>query len=140
MSSSAQSIVGVCTAYLAIALAGCSESGPNRIDVAGNVTWKGQPIPSGYMTFSPDVKQGNSGPQGVAWIKAGRFDTRFEKGRGASLGPQVTHIYGYDGVNPSEEHPWGSPLFLRHETSITVKESAEPVDIAVPDSVPPAPR
>jgi hypothetical protein len=130
----------VWVALATMTLAGCGEDGPHRIHVAGNVTWKGQPIPSGYVTFSPDVKQGNTGPQGIAWIKEGKFDTRFSKGRGASPGAQVMHVYGYDGVNPSEEHPWGAPIFLRYESSIVVKEPADPVDIVVPETVPPAPK
>jgi hypothetical protein len=130
----------ICLACAALSLAGCSEDGPTRFHVAGNLTWKGQPIPSGYVTFSPDVKQGNSGPQGIAWIKEGKFDTRFTKGRGASPGAQVMHVYGYDGVNPSEEHPWGAPIFLRYETSIDVKDSSQQLDIAVPNTVPPAPK
>jgi hypothetical protein len=119
---------------------GCGENNPTRIRVFGDITWKGQPIPSGYITFSPDVTQGNSGPQGIAWIKDGKFDTKFAKGRGSSLGPQVTDIYGYDGVNPTEEHPWGSPLFVRHQTTITVKEPPETLSLVVPDTVALAPR
>ena len=124
----------------AVLLAGCGDDGPARINVSGDVTWKGGPIPSGYMTLSPDVKKGNSGPQGIAFIKDGKFDTRFKGGRGAATGPQLLNVYGYDGVNPSEDHPWGAPLFLQHETKITVSEVQEPIKLVVPDSAKPAPR
>jgi hypothetical protein len=132
--------LAVCVALATIVLAGCAEDGPHRIHVAGNVTWKGQPIQSGYVTFSPDVKQGNTGPQGIAWIKEGKYDTRFPKGRGASPGAQVMHIYGYDGINPTEEHPWGAPVFLRYEMSMSAADPAVELDVAVPDTVPPAPK
>lgn len=120
--------------WLMASLSGCGEAGPKRIHVFGDVTWKGQPVPAGYITLSPDVKQGNSGPQGVAWIQAGKFDTSFENGRGAAPGAQVAQVFGYDGINRSADHPWGAPLFVRYETTLTAQEPAAPVTLVVPDS------
>ena len=117
-------------------LIGCSKStGPNRVHVSGDISWKGTPVPSGYVTFTPDVKKGTSGPQGLAWIKDGKFDTRTEKGRPVVRGSQIASIYGYDGANPSEVHPWGSQLFSQHQQEVTIgdQESVE-VTFTIPDS------
>jgi hypothetical protein len=86
---------------LCIAL-GCNKSTVKRCDVAGTVTWNGQAIKSGYITFNPDGKKGNRGPQGFAIIKNGKFDTRFTGGRGVSPGAQVMEVSGYDGGNATD--------------------------------------
>lgn len=115
---------------------GCGPDGPHRVDVSGTVNWKEEPIPSGYITFNPDVKKGNSGPQGVAWIKDGYFDTRHEKGKGVSPGEQIVTIFGFDGVNVDEAHPWGKPLFIEQRQSATITDPPGELTLIVPSSAP----
>src|SRR5204862_378695 len=77
-------IVGV----LGLAAVGCGES---RVEVSGEVTFDGKPVPAGRIYFNPDFTKGNDGPQGYADIKDGKFDTR-NKGKGACGGPTIAVI------------------------------------------------
>ena len=44
---------------LASSVIGCEKSGPKMIQVEGKVTYKGKPVPRGWVTFHPDAKKGN---------------------------------------------------------------------------------
>ena len=79
-------------------VAGCSNStGPTRYRVSGSVTLDGEPIPFGEVIFTPDATKKNSGPQGKAPIKEGKFDTAFDGGLGAGGGPVVARVQGMSG-------------------------------------------
>jgi len=78
-------------------LAGCGGGGPKRHRVSGTVTFGGQPIPYGEVVFTPDAAKKNSGPQGKAPIKDGKFDTSFSDGMGAGSGPTVARVNGLTG-------------------------------------------
>ena len=61
---------------LAATVAGCGRpSGPRRYRVSGTVRCDGRPIPVGEILFTPDGTHGHRGPQGLATIRDGRFDT-----------------------------------------------------------------
>jgi hypothetical protein len=115
-------------------IAGCQDSGPNRVHVSGTVTWKGQKVPAGYVTLSPDVAKGNSGPQGIAKIIDGRFDTRSE-GRPAVSGAMQASVGGFDGVNTDEDNHYGNAIFPRAFMSVTIPEgSVAELNIEVPSN------
>src|SRR5689334_1452970 len=99
-----------------LALAGCGESGPQRFNVSGTVTYAGQPLPAGVIWFDPDFSKQNDGPQGYAFIKEGKFDSATTES-GPSGGPHVVRIEGFDG-KPGEELPMGKPMF--HDFSQSV--------------------
>jgi len=84
---------------------GCG-SGERRYDLSGTVTFKGQPVPEGYITFEPDASQGNRGGPGHAKILDGKYDTSLEADSGILGGPHVIRITGFDkkvsGVSGSE--------------------------------------
>jgi hypothetical protein len=85
----------VCVGVLAVAFAaGCGESGPKRYRVSGTVTFNGQSVPSGEIVFTPDTAQQNSGPQGTAQIKDGKYDTGAAGGIGVVGGPMVIEVTG----------------------------------------------
>ncbi|WP_207396765.1 hypothetical protein [Bremerella alba] len=87
---------------------GCSGGdGTARNRVSGTVTLDGQPIPNGMITFEPDFNKGHTGPQGIARIRDGRFDTNTEGGRGIIGGPHRVRIEGYRGevVDPESADP-----------------------------------
>jgi len=42
---------------LLIIFAGCS-SKPKMAQLSGKVTFKGQPVPAGFISFTPDIGQG----------------------------------------------------------------------------------
>ena len=99
------------TLWLAIAaLVGCQPSGPVRIDVAGTVEYQGRPVPRGVIRFDPDAAHGTDGPQGLATITDGKFDTRTPGGHKPGTGWYRLRILAADGVE-GPENPLGKPLF-----------------------------
>src|SRR5688500_9039620 len=81
----------------AVVAAGCGDSGPKRHRVSGEAKFDGQPIPYGDVVFTPDGSKKNSGPQGIAHIRDGKFDTAGEDGKGVAGGPTVVHVTGLTG-------------------------------------------
>ena len=61
-------------------LNGCRDSGAGRFEVSGAVTYKGKPVPAGQVIFEPDPAKGNTGPQGYARMKDGKFKTLSKQG------------------------------------------------------------
>lgn len=123
-----------------IALAGCSGGGPPRFHASGNVTYGGQPVPAGSVTFIPDTSKGNSGPAVSAEIKNGKYDTR-GSGAGHVGGPHVVKITGLSGI-ASDEFSAGEPIFPGYEIRIDLPKKAGTHDFEVPGDwvFPPAPR
>lgn len=111
---------------------GCGKNDAGRVDVWGTVTWKGAPVPRGFVVFNPDSSQGNSGPQGTADIVDGKFDTRDDTGRGAVTGAVILSIRGYDGVNPTPEAPYGGVLFGPYEKTVDIPADGGELSIDVP--------
>lgn len=113
-------------------VAGCGESGPDTYHVKGTVTYKGAPIPTGSITFTP--AKGNTGPAGYADIKDGKFDTSGEgRNRGTVGGPHRVTIIGFDGkAKPDAELPLGNPLFPEYQVEKDLpKEDSAVVDFVV---------
>ncbi len=113
-------------------LCGCGESGPAQFHLSGQVTWQGEAVPAGMVTFSPDVRQGNSGPQGYAEIRNGRYSTRDRDGRATVGGPHIVAVIGFDGRNPTEESPHGRRLFSEFQMEHDVPQGQTTLDIEVP--------
>ena len=59
------------TIVLALALAGCGESGPARAPIRGRVTLGGQPLKAGRIIFTPQAP--NTGPATSAAISEGVY-------------------------------------------------------------------
>lgn len=87
---------------------GCADDG--KYTVSGSVTYKGQPVPSGEIRFTPD--KGNQGPAVLARIKEGTFSTPKDKGLlGGSYQLRVSG-YGAAGNTKDPTAPdFGKPLF-----------------------------
>lgn len=67
------------TAVLVSALMlGCSHEGPQRVAVQGTVTVDGQPLKSGFVTFTPT--EGTEGPKASAEIADGKFELERDSG------------------------------------------------------------
>jgi hypothetical protein len=93
------------------------------------VTFAGQPVPVGRISFEPDTAAGNSGPAGYGSIVAGRYSTY--PTMGAVKGPQVVRITGFDG-KPFGEMTDGKPLFPDHTTSADLPAKPTTIDFDVP--------
>ncbi|MBA2113781.1 hypothetical protein [Bremerella alba] len=112
-------------------LLGCSGAtdGPQRYEVSGSATYKGEPIPFGRILLEPDATQGNTGPGSVAEIKNGWYVTRPNSGHtGGSF--RVT-IMGTDGSRPASADVDNS-LFPPYQTSIVLPEQSSQHDFDVP--------
>jgi hypothetical protein len=82
----------------AAALAGCSQGDTQtRYRVSGEVKLGGQPVPYGEVLFTPDGAAGNSGAQGIATIKDGKYDTRGSRAPGVGGGAMVARITALSG-------------------------------------------
>lgn len=99
--------------------AGCGgDAGPKRHRVSGEATFDGTPIPHGDVLFSPDASKGNSGPQGIAQIRDGKFDTDGEDGKGVAGGPTIVRITGLSGPGGKLLCEYDFPLELPREDSV----------------------
>jgi hypothetical protein len=107
---------------LAAALAGCGPGhGMTLGRVQGKVTYKGEPLKYGTVSFVPDASKGNSGPIATGSIKEdGTYIlSTDEGGDGALVGHHKISIIGLDPapINPNDKPmptPQESPLeFLR---------------------------
>ncbi|MFO0811112.1 MAG: hypothetical protein U0746_20985 [Gemmataceae bacterium] len=108
-------------------LGGCSGTGePQRYHYTGAVTLDGQPIPYGEVLFTPDVAAKNSGPQGIAPIRDGKYDTRAVGGKGLAGGPTIARVQGMSG-------PKGKTL-CEYDVKVDLPRADGTHDIAVPKS------
>jgi hypothetical protein len=123
---------GILASALVLPLAACSSEPSGRFDVSGTVTFKDRPVPAGLIAINPDLSKGNDGPQGLAEIKDGRFDTR-NLDKGAPSGAVILMIDGFDGV-PQPESPYGKPLFFGYKLSLELPKEATEQSIQVPES------
>ena len=99
----------------------------------GRVHFKGQPVPAGYISFTPDATKGNHGSVKVAQIKDGMYDTSVASDPGVIPGPTVIRIAGFDGkVVP--RFGQGKQIFNVYELRETLPEGATSKDFTVPDS------
>jgi hypothetical protein len=108
------------------ALLGCGEAGPKSYRVSGTVKLDGQPIPFGEVIFTPDGKEHNSGPQGIAEIHDGQFDTRLVGGKGMAGGPTIIRVNGMSG-------PGGKTL-CEYEMKLELPRENATHDLDVPKS------
>ena len=129
-------------ALLIVGLGGCGRSGPTRIEISGTVTYDGQPIPVGRISFEPTLAAGQQAATGYAVIRDGWYRTA--PGHGASPGPYTVRIYGGDGklsqpaVNFDPEEPpadsvrLGKLLFSEYEAPVDLPEKDTKRDFDVP--------
>lgn len=104
-------------------LPACSDSGPQRFQISGEAKFDGKPIPFGDVVFTPDGSKGNSGPQGVALIKNGKYDTRDKDGKGIAGGPTVILVRGLSGQ--------GGQLICNYEMMVDFpkKDGSHPIEV-----------
>ena len=121
-----------------VALPGCgSKSKVDRVTVSGSVTYKGRPVPTGLIAFTPDFRQGNRGPQGIAKIVDGRYSTRDGLGKGSVTGPQRVEIRAFEGPESAPDDGdslgIGNQLFRPYQTTVDVPVEGGTLDFVVPN-------
>jgi hypothetical protein len=118
-------LVGLALAAVATALAGCSggtSNEPKRYRVSGTLIFDGKPIPYGDVLFTPD--KDNPGPQGIATIRNGKFDTASDGGKGIAGGPTVIKVTGLTGEN--------GQLLCQYEFTMDLPREDSTQDLIVP--------
>lgn len=80
-------------ALFSVSLSGCG--GEKAYHLSGSVTFKGNPIPEGYIVFEPDGRQGNKGSSGYSKILDGKYNTRNSDGMPVVGGPHVIRIVAH---------------------------------------------
>lgn len=105
---------------------GCGDSG--RYRVSGHVTFDGQPVPVGMVTFLPIGPSDRERSAGFCQIKSGQFDSR--AGRSPMEGRHRVLISGFDGVAYTSEIGEqvdnileGRPLFPMHVVEIDIPKA-----------------
>jgi hypothetical protein len=111
---------------------GCS-SKPPVSNISGKVTFKGEPVPAGFITLTPDVGQGNLGPNQNLQIKDGVYDSAKLTPPGIKPGAYLIQIEGFNGkVEPF--YGQGKQIFNPIKDSLTVPEGTSTKDFVIPDS------
>ena len=115
---------------LAAFVISCSKSdGPTRYRVSGEARFDGKPIPYGDVLFTPDDSAKNSGPQGIANIRDGKFDTSWSGGMGIAGGPTVVHVTGLTGE--------GGKLLCEYEYKVDLPRSDTTHNVEAPANAAP---
>jgi hypothetical protein len=89
-----KSAIASLLAVMVCLVCGCS-SGETRLRLSGEAVCDGEPIVFGDVVLTPDGAKGNSGPQGIAMIRNGRYDTAAPGGKGYAGGPTVLKVTGF---------------------------------------------
>jgi hypothetical protein len=93
------------------------------------VTFDGKPVPAGQIVFEPDAGSDNSGAQGFAEIRDGKYDTR--GGTGVIGGPHRVRIAGFDRFSEDENDP-PKPLFPEYVITEDLPKETTTKDFDVP--------
>jgi len=128
---SARAVLLVAGVSTLAALAGCSPKGPQRYDHWGTITFQNKPIPAGIIYFDPDLAAPNDGPQGLAIIKDGKFDTRERPDSGPGAGKYILRVDAADGI-AAPEAPVGKMMFT---TQVLIKIDLPEEDSELPPVV-----
>jgi hypothetical protein len=112
--------------------AGCSAK-PQPSQLSGKVTFRGEPVPAGYISFTPDVAKGGLGQIKVLQIKGGVYDSAKEGEPGINPGAYLIKIAGFDGKK-IPMFGQGKQIFNPVDDEFTVPSGTSTKDFVVPDS------
>lgn len=116
---------------LLLVLVGC-ESKPKLAEVSGTVTFKGQPIPAGDVSFTPEVSVAGGQLQ-MYMVKDGKYDSTETPGMGLLPGKYKVRINGYDGKQIPNFYS-GKQIFNAVEEQIEITAGKMSKDFVVPES------
>jgi hypothetical protein len=81
---------------LCVCLSACNKQ-PKLSQISGTVTFKGDPVPAGFLQLTPDVARDTRGEVRVLQIKDGVYDSSKEEPPGLPPGHYFLRIDGFDG-------------------------------------------
>jgi hypothetical protein len=114
------------------ALSGCSSQAPVA-QLSGKVTFKGQPVPAGWISFTPDVVEKGAGQVKLLQIQDGLYDTSKETDPGLRPGRYFIRIAGFDGKK-APFYAQGKQIFNPVEDTCEVPEGSSNKDFTIPES------
>jgi len=119
--------------FLAAPLLSACSNKPQPAQLSGKVIFKGQPVPAGYISFTPDVEKGNLGQIRVLQIRDGVYDSSKEDEPGINPGPYFVEIAGFDGKR-IPKFGQGKQIFNPVREDFTVPPGSTTKDFVIPDS------
>lgn len=114
-----------------VILGGCT-SKPKLAQLSGKVTFKGQSVPAGFISFTPDIGQGEIR---VLQIKDGVYDSANQVPPGIPPGHYMLRISGFDGVR-IPRYGQGKQIFNEWtDVEYTIPEGTSSKDFEVPENL-----
>ncbi len=123
---------GLLLAAMMLVSPGCGEAKRDIAHLSGKVTFKGQPVPSGFINFTPDVPGGNHGETRGFEIKDGVYNTADGPSPGIYPGANKIMISGFDGKPKMPLWPKGQQIFNPINLDLTVAPGTNTKDFEVP--------
>jgi hypothetical protein len=114
------------------AVPGCS-SKPKMAQLSGKVTFKGQPVQAGWISFTPDGVEKGEGQIKLLQIKDGKYDTVQETDPGLTPGRYFIRIAGFDGKK-IPLYGQGKQIFNPVEETFEVPDGTTTKDFEIPES------
>lgn len=127
-------IRGLLIAAACLALVVSCSTKPKVARLSGKVTFKGQPVPAGYISLAPDVAKGGLGEMRVLQIKDGIYDSSLDAQPGIKPGPYFIRIAGFDGKR-IPMYGQGKQIFNEvQELYLEVPDGESAKDWEIPDA------
>jgi len=119
-------------AALVVVSGGCGQAKREVANLSGKVTFKGLPLPVGFINFMPDVTGGNRGEVKGFEIKDGVYNTAEGPNPGIYPGPNKIMISGFDGKPKMPLWPKGQQIINPINLELTVASGTNTKDFEVP--------
>jgi hypothetical protein len=106
-----------CSGLFAVLVSGCEQSGPKMIQVEGKVTYKGKPVPRGYVSFYAEPKKGNQSmevPIGI--IEDGEYHVMTRTKEGMTPGWYKVTVNAAKQIDP--ENPYFTEWLVPEKYSL----------------------
>ena len=114
-------------------LAGCNAQ-PALTEISGTVTFKGQPIPAGDVSFTPEATI-PGGQLRMYLVTNGKYNSADQPGTGLLPGKYKVRINGYDGKKIPMYFS-GKQIFNPYELEMEVSAGkSTTLDFTVPESL-----
>ena len=117
-------------AAIGLVFVGCN-SKPKLSQISGKVTFKDQPVPAGYVSFTPNLEAGTEGQIRVFMIKDGVYDSATDAEPGIAPGTYNVDIAGFDGKQIPMYYQ-GKQIFNPVKDTHVVPEGVSTKDFVVP--------
>jgi hypothetical protein len=122
---------GLLLMAMVVVSGGCGQAKREVANLSGKVIFKGQPVPVGFINFTPDVVGGNRGEVKAFEIKDGVYNTAEGPNPGIYPGANKVMISGFNG-KAKALWPKGEQIFNPINQDVTVAAGTNTKDFEVP--------